>query len=141
MLQSDIIDDNMSVPADYIDLQLQKVKYTLKILNVNKGISLDGICSRILQAVYNIFFNLYVTNIIISFLLTLKTSYCYNYFKISWGGFFLSEHHSEFTIKYYGYPLLYIDNICIEMSLDVGGERYNRHVARESFKTLIDILC
>ena len=83
MLQSDIIDDNMSVPADdkctlhvdfldYIDLQLQKVKYTLKSLNVNKGISLDGVCSRILQAVYNIFFNLYVTNIIISFLLTLK---------------------------------------------------------------------
>ena len=124
MLQSDIIDDNMSVPADdkcilhvdfldNIDLQLQKVKYTLKILNVNKGISLDGVCSRILQAVYNIFFNLYVTNIIISFLLTLKTSYCYNYFKKSWRGFFLSEHHSEFTIKYYGYPLLYIDNICI----------------------------
>jgi hypothetical protein len=54
MLQSDIIDDNMSVPADdkcilhvdfldNIDLQLQKVKYTLKILNVNKGISLDGV--------------------------------------------------------------------------------------------------
>ena len=32
----------------------------------------------------------------------------------------MSEHHSEFTIKYYGYPLLYIDNICIEMALDVG---------------------
>ena len=56
MLQSDIIDDNMSVPADdkctlhvdfldYIDLQLQKVKYTLEILNVNKGISLDGFAS------------------------------------------------------------------------------------------------
>jgi hypothetical protein len=43
MLQSDIIDDNISVPADdkctlhvdfldYIDLQLQKVKYTLNVL-------------------------------------------------------------------------------------------------------------
>jgi hypothetical protein len=83
MLQSNSIDNNMSVPADdkctlhvkcldYIDLQLQKVKYTLKSLNVNKGISLDGVCARILQAVSNIFFNLYVRNIIISFLLTLK---------------------------------------------------------------------
>jgi hypothetical protein len=83
MLQSNSIDNNMSVPADdkctlhvdfldYIDLQLQKVKYTLKSLNVNKGISLDGVCARILQTVSNIFFNLYVRNIIISFLLTLK---------------------------------------------------------------------
>jgi hypothetical protein len=91
MLQSNIIDDN-------IDLQLQKVKYTLKSLNVNKGISLDGVCARILQAVYNIFFNLYVTNIIISFLLTLKTSYCYNYFKISWEGFFFVR--TPFRIYY-----------------------------------------
>ena len=83
MLQSNIIDYNMSVPADdkctlyvnchdYIDLQLQRVKYTLKSLNVNTVFGLDGVCSRILQAVYNIIFNLYVTNIIINLLLTLK---------------------------------------------------------------------